>query len=188
GVGGGRGGVIDGCGGVIGGVVAGCGWGGDEDNGDGVHGSRVVMMMYAWWFGGVLTAAVVVAEEVAAAHGGEWCGRSCRSGWEERFWGSPEKFFGGDGGGWRLAGGGEGVGGGQRYLELFSNYSSKDLSTLSLNELIGNLKVYKVVLEKYFEASKNKKERYKSLALTAKKESSDEENSTSGSEDEEYDM
>nr|GFA46138.1 hypothetical protein [Tanacetum cinerariifolium] len=32
----------------VGGGV-GCGWGGDEDDGDGVHGSRVVMMMYAWW-------------------------------------------------------------------------------------------------------------------------------------------
>nr|GFC35169.1 hypothetical protein [Tanacetum cinerariifolium] len=52
-------------------------------------------------FGGVLTAAVVVAEEVAVARGGEWCGRSCRSGWEERFWGSPEKFSGGGGGGGR---------------------------------------------------------------------------------------
>ncbi|GJU24426.1 zf-CCHC domain-containing protein [Tanacetum coccineum] len=64
----------------------------------------------------------------------------------------------------------------------------KDLSTLSLDELIGNLKVYEVVLEKDSEASKNKKERYKSLALKAKKESSDEETSTSGSEDEEYAM
>nr|GFC27566.1 hypothetical protein [Tanacetum cinerariifolium]GFC28688.1 hypothetical protein [Tanacetum cinerariifolium] len=35
---------------VLGGGVAGCGWGGDEDYGDGVHGSRVVMMMYTWWF------------------------------------------------------------------------------------------------------------------------------------------
>ncbi|GJX00415.1 zf-CCHC domain-containing protein [Tanacetum coccineum] len=41
----------------------------------------------------------------------------------------------------------------------------KDLSTLHLYELIGNLKVYEVVLEKDSEASKNKKEKYKSLAL-----------------------
>ncbi|GJZ46793.1 zf-CCHC domain-containing protein [Tanacetum coccineum] len=63
---------------------------------------------------------------------------------------------------------------------------SKDLSTLSLDELIGNLNVYEVVLEKDSQASKNKKERYKSLALKAKTESSDEETYTSGSEDEEY--
>ncbi|GJX87811.1 zf-CCHC domain-containing protein [Tanacetum coccineum] len=65
---------------------------------------------------------------------------------------------------------------------------SKDLSTLSLDELIGNLKVYEVVLEKDSEASKNKKERYKSLALKAKKESSNEETSTPGSDGEEYAM
>ncbi|GKF06380.1 hypothetical protein Tco_0037048, partial [Tanacetum coccineum] len=63
---------------------------------------------------------------------------------------------------------------------------SKDLSTLSFDELIGNLKVYEVVLEKDSEISKSKKDKYKSLALKAKKESSNEETSTSGSEDEEY--
>ncbi|GJV51662.1 zf-CCHC domain-containing protein [Tanacetum coccineum] len=51
---------------------------------------------------------------------------------------------------------------------------SKDLSTLPLGELIGNLKVYEVVLEKDSEASKVKKENYKSLALKARKVSSDE--------------
>nr|GEY88296.1 UBN2 domain-containing protein [Tanacetum cinerariifolium]GFC81693.1 UBN2 domain-containing protein [Tanacetum cinerariifolium] len=65
---------------------------------------------------------------------------------------------------------------------------SKDLSILSLDELIGNLKVYKVVLEKDYDILKSKKDKYKSLALKAKKESSDEETSTSGSEDEEYVM
>ncbi|GJV75042.1 hypothetical protein Tco_1506626 [Tanacetum coccineum] len=64
---------------------------------------------------------------------------------------------------------------------------SKDLSTLPLDELIGNLKVYEVVLEKDSEASKIKKEKYKSLALNARKVSSDEEESCSGS-DEEYTM
>ncbi|GJR45989.1 retrovirus-related pol polyprotein from transposon TNT 1-94 [Tanacetum coccineum] len=44
------------------------------------------------------------------------------------------------------------------------------------------------MLEKDSEASKNKKERYKSLALKAKKESSDEETSSTGCEDEEYAM
>ncbi|GJR43468.1 hypothetical protein Tco_1311571 [Tanacetum coccineum] len=46
---------------------------------------------------------------------------------------------------------------------------SKDLSTLSLDELIGNLKVYEIVLEKDPEISKSKKEKYKSLALKARK-------------------
>ncbi|GKC21467.1 hypothetical protein Tco_1023617, partial [Tanacetum coccineum] len=64
---------------------------------------------------------------------------------------------------------------------------SKDLSTLPLDELIGNLKVYEVVLEKDSEASKVKKEKYKSLALKARKVSSDEDESCSGS-DEEYAM
>ncbi|GKF18400.1 hypothetical protein Tco_0063318, partial [Tanacetum coccineum] len=52
---------------------------------------------------------------------------------------------------------------------------SKDLSILLLDELIRNLKVYEVVLEKDSNAPKNKKEKYKSLALKAKKLSSDEE-------------
>nr|GEX25254.1 integrase, catalytic region, zinc finger, CCHC-type, peptidase aspartic, catalytic [Tanacetum cinerariifolium] len=47
---------------------------------------------------------------------------------------------------------------------------------------------YEVVLEKDSEVSKNKKEKYKSLALKAKKVSSDEETSSSNSEDEEYAM
>ncbi|GKC52810.1 hypothetical protein Tco_1075555 [Tanacetum coccineum] len=51
---------------------------------------------------------------------------------------------------------------------------SKDISTLPLDELIGNLKVYEVVLEKDSEISKSKKEKYKSLALKARKVSSDE--------------
>ncbi|GKA35720.1 retrovirus-related pol polyprotein from transposon TNT 1-94 [Tanacetum coccineum] len=64
---------------------------------------------------------------------------------------------------------------------------SKDLTSLSLDELIGNLKVHKIIIKKYSEIVKAKVER-KSLALKAKKESSDEECSTSGSEDEEYAM
>nr|GFA30844.1 UBN2 domain-containing protein [Tanacetum cinerariifolium] len=51
---------------------------------------------------------------------------------------------------------------------------SKDLSSLALNELIGNLK--------------RQKERVKSIALKAKKESSDAEILTSKSDDEEYAM
>ncbi|GJT84694.1 zf-CCHC domain-containing protein [Tanacetum coccineum] len=64
---------------------------------------------------------------------------------------------------------------------------SKDITSLSLNELIGNLKVYEIIIKKDSEIVKAKVER-KSIALKAKKESSDEECSTSGSEDEEYAM
>ncbi|GJS05725.1 ribonuclease H-like domain-containing protein [Tanacetum coccineum] len=52
---------------------------------------------------------------------------------------------------------------------------SKDLSTLPLDELIGNIKVYEVVLEKDLEISKNKKEKYKLIALKARKVLSEEE-------------
>ncbi|GKG06995.1 hypothetical protein Tco_0329964, partial [Tanacetum coccineum] len=64
---------------------------------------------------------------------------------------------------------------------------SKDLTSLSLDELIGNLKVHEMVIKKDSKIVKAKVER-KSLALKARKESSDEECSTSGSEDEEYAM
>ncbi|GJT33383.1 putative reverse transcriptase domain-containing protein [Tanacetum coccineum] len=64
---------------------------------------------------------------------------------------------------------------------------SKDLTSLSLDELIGNLKVHKMIIKKDSEIVKAKVER-KSLALKAKKESSDEECLTSVSEDEEYAM
>ncbi|GJV18429.1 hypothetical protein Tco_1367449 [Tanacetum coccineum] len=56
------------------------------------------------------------------------------------------------------------------------------------DELIGNLKVYEVVLEKDSKISKSKKEKYKSLALKARKVLSEEEASSSDSEDEEYAM
>ncbi|GJW63717.1 hypothetical protein Tco_0115601 [Tanacetum coccineum] len=61
---------------------------------------------------------------------------------------------------------------------------SKDLTSLSLDELIGNLKVHEMIIKKDSEIVKAKVER-KSIALKAKKESSDEECSTSGSKDEE---
>ncbi|GJV43484.1 retrovirus-related pol polyprotein from transposon TNT 1-94 [Tanacetum coccineum] len=64
---------------------------------------------------------------------------------------------------------------------------SKDLTSLSLDELIGNLKVHEMIIKKDSEIVKANGER-KSLALKAKKESSDEESLTSGSEDEEYAM
>ncbi|GJR28390.1 retrovirus-related pol polyprotein from transposon TNT 1-94 [Tanacetum coccineum] len=64
---------------------------------------------------------------------------------------------------------------------------SKDLTSLSLDELIGNLKVHEMIIKKDSEIVKAKGER-KSFALKAKKESSDKECSTSRSEDEEYAM
>nr|GFC47222.1 hypothetical protein [Tanacetum cinerariifolium] len=61
------------------------------------------------------------------------------------------------------------------------------LTSLSLNELIENLKVHEMIIKKDYEIVKAKGER-KSLALKAKKESSDKECSTSKSEDKEYAM
>ncbi|GJZ48862.1 zf-CCHC domain-containing protein [Tanacetum coccineum] len=62
---------------------------------------------------------------------------------------------------------------------------SKNLTTLSLDE---NLKVYEEVIKKDSETVKSKKEQSRSIALKARKESSDEDSSTSDSEDEEYAM
>nr|GEZ86316.1 hypothetical protein [Tanacetum cinerariifolium] len=64
---------------------------------------------------------------------------------------------------------------------------SKDLTSLSLDELIGNLKVHEMIIKKDSEIVKAKFER-KSLSLKANKESSDEECSTSGYKDTEYTM
>ncbi|GKE26984.1 hypothetical protein Tco_1442368, partial [Tanacetum coccineum] len=64
---------------------------------------------------------------------------------------------------------------------------SKDLTSLSHDELIENLKVHEMIIKKDFDIDKAKGER-RYLALKAKKESSDEECLTSGSEDEEYAM
>ncbi|GJT72585.1 hypothetical protein Tco_1031871, partial [Tanacetum coccineum] len=61
---------------------------------------------------------------------------------------------------------------------------SKNLTTLPLDELIGNLEVIK----KDFEMVKGKKEQSKSLALKVKKEVSDEDSSSFDSKDEEYAM
>ncbi|GJU84399.1 hypothetical protein Tco_1291945 [Tanacetum coccineum] len=65
---------------------------------------------------------------------------------------------------------------------------SKNLTTLPLDELIGNLKVYEEVIKKDFETVKCKKEQSRSLALKVKKEVSDNDCSSSDSEDEEYAM
>nr|GEU96693.1 zf-CCHC domain-containing protein/UBN2 domain-containing protein [Tanacetum cinerariifolium] len=64
---------------------------------------------------------------------------------------------------------------------------SKDLTSLSLDELIGNLEVHEMIIKKDSKIVKAKVER-KYISLKAKKESSDEECLTFGSEDEEYDM
>nr|GEV74843.1 zf-CCHC domain-containing protein/UBN2 domain-containing protein [Tanacetum cinerariifolium] len=62
----------------------------------------------------------------------------------------------------------------------------KDLTSLSLDELIDNLKVYEVLIKKDSEMVKVNREQSRSLDLKAKKGSSDEESSASDSEDEEY--
>nr|GFA60995.1 zf-CCHC domain-containing protein/UBN2 domain-containing protein [Tanacetum cinerariifolium] len=59
---------------------------------------------------------------------------------------------------------------------------------LALDELIDNLKVHEVVMEKDSEIYRGKKERIKSIALKSKKESSDDETLISESYDEEYAM
>ncbi|GJV66980.1 hypothetical protein Tco_1482489 [Tanacetum coccineum] len=64
---------------------------------------------------------------------------------------------------------------------------SKDLTSLSLDELIGNHKVHEMIIKKDSKIVKAKGEK-KSIALKAKKESSDEESLTSRSEDKEYVM
>ncbi|GJT31331.1 copia protein [Tanacetum coccineum] len=65
---------------------------------------------------------------------------------------------------------------------------SKYLTSLSLDELIGNLKVHEVIIKKDFEIVKDKREQSRSLDLKAKNKSSDEEILNSGSEDEEHAM
>ncbi|GJW07408.1 zf-CCHC domain-containing protein [Tanacetum coccineum] len=65
---------------------------------------------------------------------------------------------------------------------------SKNLTTLSLDELIGNLKVYEEVIKRDSETAKSKREQSRSITLKARKESSDDDSSTSDSEDEEYAM
>nr|GEW56127.1 UBN2 domain-containing protein [Tanacetum cinerariifolium] len=65
---------------------------------------------------------------------------------------------------------------------------SNNLTTLSLDELIGNLKVYEEVVKKDSETVKSKREQSRSIALKARKESSYDDSSTFDSEDEEYAM
>ncbi|GKB92490.1 hypothetical protein Tco_0964762 [Tanacetum coccineum] len=73
-------------------------------------------------------------------------------------------------------------------LKVTAIKECKDKSTLPLDKLIDNLKVYEVVLENDLKISMNKKEKYKSLALKARKVLSEEEATSSDSNDEEYAM
>ena len=63
---------------------------------------------------------------------------------------------------------------------------SKNLTTLSIDELIGNLKVHEEIIKRDVETVENKMEQIKSIALKAKKIYSDNDDSCSESEDEEY--
>nr|GEZ83781.1 UBN2 domain-containing protein [Tanacetum cinerariifolium] len=72
-----------------------------------------------------------------------------------------------------------------KWKAVTSIEDSKDLTSLSLDELIGNLKVHEMIIKIDSEIVKAKVKR-KSLALKANKESSDEECSTFESEDEAY--
>ncbi|PWA52293.1 alpha/beta-Hydrolases superfamily protein [Artemisia annua] len=63
---------------------------------------------------------------------------------------------------------------------------SKNLAILSLDEIIGNLKVHEMIIKKDSNIVKGKSERVKSLELKAKKECSDKESSYVDSDDEEY--
>ncbi|GJR06448.1 hypothetical protein Tco_0529432 [Tanacetum coccineum] len=70
---------------------------------------------------------------------------------------------------------------------VFARFNTIITSLKALDEAIGNLKSHELIIKKDSEIVKAKVER-KSLALKAKKESSNEECSTSGSEEEEYAM
>nr|GEX88706.1 UBN2 domain-containing protein [Tanacetum cinerariifolium] len=72
-------------------------------------------------------------------------------------------------------------------VKVIAIEDSKGLTSLSLDKLIGKLKVHEMIIKKDSKIVKAKEER-RSLALKAKKESSDEECLTSKSEDEEYAM
>ncbi|GJY61360.1 hypothetical protein Tco_0462017 [Tanacetum coccineum] len=72
---------------------------------------------------------------------------------------------------------------------LITHQESIDSGFARFNTIITSLRALdEVVMENDFEIYRGKKERVKSIALKAKKESSDDETSTSGSDDEEYAM
>ncbi|GKA14089.1 retrovirus-related pol polyprotein from transposon TNT 1-94 [Tanacetum coccineum] len=76
----------------------------------------------------------------------------------------------------------------KRRAKVTAIKESKDLTSLSLDELIGNLKVYEVIIKKDSKIMKGKREQNRSLTLKARKQSSDENSLTYDSEDEEYSM
>ncbi|GJY54637.1 hypothetical protein Tco_0446301 [Tanacetum coccineum] len=65
---------------------------------------------------------------------------------------------------------------------------SQDFPLLSLDGLIGNLKIHEVIVKKDSEIYKVRKERVKSIEMKAKKEYSDDKTLTSRSDDKEYSM
>nr|GEV47769.1 RNA-directed DNA polymerase, eukaryota, reverse transcriptase zinc-binding domain protein [Tanacetum cinerariifolium] len=75
-----------------------------------------------------------------------------------------------------------------KHAKVTAIEESKDLTSLSFDELIENLKVYEVIIKNDSEMVKGKIEQNRFLALKAKKESSDEDSLTFDSEDEEYAM
>nr|GEZ47540.1 UBN2 domain-containing protein [Tanacetum cinerariifolium] len=74
------------------------------------------------------------------------------------------------------------------HTKVMSIEESKDLTSLSLDELIKNLKVYEVIIKNDSEMVKGKREQNRSVSLKAKKKSSYKDSSNSDSEDEEYVM
>ncbi|GKC70925.1 hypothetical protein Tco_1116808 [Tanacetum coccineum] len=80
----------------------------------------------------------------------------------------------------------------KRYERIFMCQTAKEIwDTLLIthqDELIRNLKVYEEIIKKDSETIKSKREQSRSIALKARKESSDDDSSTSDSEDEEYAM
>ncbi|GKF40506.1 hypothetical protein Tco_0120567 [Tanacetum coccineum] len=73
-----------------------------------------------------------------------------------------------------------------KFNTIITSLKALDEESLSLDKLIGNLKVYEEVIKKDFKTVKIKREQSRSIALKARKESSDDDSSTSDSEDEEY--
>ncbi|GKC19234.1 hypothetical protein Tco_1021384 [Tanacetum coccineum] len=74
------------------------------------------------------------------------------------------------------------------YAKVTAIEESKNLTTLILYELIGNLKVREEIIKKDSETVKSKREQNRSITLKARKESSVENSSSFDSEDEEYAM
>ncbi|GJU63955.1 hypothetical protein Tco_1245790 [Tanacetum coccineum] len=73
-----------------------------------------------------------------------------------------------------------------KFSTIITRIRKESITTLSLDELIGNLKVYEEVIKKDSETVKSKREQSRFIALKARKDSSDDISSTCDSEDEEY--